>query len=89
MLLDRALRIQERRLGPEHPKMANTLNNLGNIYEDRGRYADAERVFSRSLAIAGTVFFVGRIDKHPLVPRQWFLPDSPSGWKSGERAKTN
>ena len=41
----------EKALGPDHPDVAVSLNNLGQLYEAEGRYADAEPLFKRSLAI--------------------------------------
>jgi hypothetical protein len=37
--------------GPDHPVVADSLNNLANLYEDQARYADAEPLFKQSLAI--------------------------------------
>ena len=36
---------------PDHPYVATTLSNLGNVYEDEGKYADAEALHKRALAI--------------------------------------
>lgn len=51
-LLREAARLQEARLGPSHPDLANTLNNLGVVYERNGKPADAERSYRRAYAIA-------------------------------------
>ncbi len=50
-LLQRALAIRERALGPEHPHVAASLNNLAVLYDTQGRYAEAEPLYQRSLAI--------------------------------------
>ena len=34
--------IREKALGPDHPDVATSLNNLAALYFDQGRYADAE-----------------------------------------------
>ena len=47
----RSLAIQEKALGPNHPDVAMSLNNLAVLYGDQGRYADAEPLYKRSLAI--------------------------------------
>ena len=47
----RALAIREKALGPEHPRVASSLNNLAVLYDAQGRYADAEPLIKRSLAI--------------------------------------
>ena len=43
-LLQRVARIQEAELGPLHPDLANTLNNLAIVAERTGRLDDAEGV---------------------------------------------
>lgn len=43
---------QQARLGPLHPDLANTLNNLGIVYEINKKAADAERSFRRAFEIA-------------------------------------
>jgi hypothetical protein len=45
-------RIQEVELGPLHPDLANTLNNLAIVAEKTGRTADAETFYRRAVAIA-------------------------------------
>jgi hypothetical protein len=39
-LAQRALAIAEKALGPDHPDIAISLNNLTELYDDQGRYAD-------------------------------------------------
>jgi tetratricopeptide (TPR) repeat protein len=41
-LYERGLAIREKAFGAEHPDVATSLNNLANLYRDRGRYAKAE-----------------------------------------------
>ena len=50
-LYKRSLNIREKALGPEHPKVAQSLNNLAGIYKALGDYARAEPLYKRSLAI--------------------------------------
>ena len=38
-------------MGPDHPDVATGLNNLGLVYCDQGKYALAESLYKRSLAI--------------------------------------
>ena len=47
----RSLAIREKALGPDHPDVAGSLNNLAVLYHDQGRYAEAEPLYKRSLAI--------------------------------------
>ena len=51
-LLRGAARIQEAELGPLHPDLANTLNNLAVVAEKAGRLDDAETCYRRAVAIA-------------------------------------
>ena len=55
-LLREAARIQELRLGPEHPDVANTLNNLAIVCEIRQKPEEAERCYRRAFAIATAAF---------------------------------
>jgi tetratricopeptide (TPR) repeat protein len=43
--------LRERQLGAAHPHVATSLNNLANLYRSQGRYADAEPLYLRALAI--------------------------------------
>ncbi len=37
--------------GPQDPRLATSLNNLGFLYQAQGRYAEAEPLYQRALAI--------------------------------------
>src|SRR5262249_24009133 len=50
-LAQRALAIQKKALGPNHPSVASLLSNLAFLYLNQGRYAEAEPLYKRSLAI--------------------------------------
>ena len=39
-LCRRSVRMLEKALGPQHPDLANVLNTLGAIYEDRAEYKE-------------------------------------------------
>jgi tetratricopeptide (TPR) repeat protein len=43
--------IREKALGPDHPDVAASLNNLAELYRAQGQYAQAEPLYKRSLAI--------------------------------------
>jgi hypothetical protein len=51
-LLRDAARIQEAELGPAHPDLTSTLNNLAIVAEKGGRLGDAETLYRRAAAIA-------------------------------------
>ena len=50
-LFIRAISINETALGPDHPDVAGSLNNLAGLYWDQHRYAEAEPLFKRALEI--------------------------------------
>jgi hypothetical protein len=51
-LLREAAALQEQTLGPRHPDLANTLNNLGVVCEKADNPIDAEHYFRRAYTIA-------------------------------------
>ncbi len=53
----------EKALGLDHPEVATCLNNLAALYKTQGRYAEAEPLHRRSLAIDEKVFG----PEHPSV----------------------
>jgi hypothetical protein len=63
LLLRSAARIQEEELGPLHPDLANTLNNLAVVAEMTGRSGEAERLYRRGAAIAAAAL----PPDHPMV----------------------
>ena len=62
-LLREAADLQEASLGPLHPELANTLNNLGVVYEVTEKPEEAERCFRRASEIAAAVL----PPDHPFV----------------------
>src|SRR5687768_7108076 len=62
-LLRDAAALQEQTLGPQHPDLANTLNNLGVVCEMTDNPIDAEHYFRRSYAIATATL----APDHPFV----------------------
>ena len=47
----RSLAISEKALGPDHPDVGISLNNLALLYQAEGRLAEAEPLLKRSLAV--------------------------------------
>ena len=43
--------ILEQTLGPEHPDVATSINNLALLYQAQGKYAEAEPLYQRALVI--------------------------------------
>lgn len=66
-LLRDVARTQEAELGPVHPELANTLNNLGIVAERIGRPRDAEAFYRRAAAIAAESLPEG----HPAIAASW------------------
>src|SRR5262245_50272803 len=62
-LLREAAALQEKTLGPHHPDLANTLNNLGVVCEITDNPIDAEHYFRRAYAIATATL----APDHPFV----------------------
>ncbi len=62
-LLREAAALQEASLGPLHPDLANTLNNLAVVCEMTNRPADAERYYRKAAAIAAASLAAD----HPFV----------------------
>jgi len=53
---ERALAIKEAVYGPDHPEVAGTLGNLGNVLEELGELAAARAVLERALTIFEGVY---------------------------------
>jgi hypothetical protein len=62
-LLREAAGLQEQTLGPNHPDLANTLNNLGVVCEIADNPIDAEHYFRRAYTIATATL----APDHPFV----------------------
>jgi tetratricopeptide (TPR) repeat protein len=50
-LYERALRIRETALGPTHPEVGQSLNNLAALLRATGDYAGARPLYERALRI--------------------------------------
>ncbi len=77
--LERALAIREKALGPEHPQVAGSLNNLGNVASSQGKYEEARDYYERALAIREKALG----PEHPQVA----LPLSNLGNVAGAQGK--
>ena len=54
--------MREKVLEPEHPDVAQSLNNLALLYRRQGQYEQAELLYRRALAIWEKVFVSGHPD---------------------------
>ena len=50
-IYQRSLRLREKALGPDHPDVATSLNNLAALYRAQGKYDAAEPLYQRSLRL--------------------------------------
>ena len=57
----KALDVAERTVGPDHPNVATSLNNLAALYQAQGQYAQAEPLYKRSLAIREKALGLGHL----------------------------
>ena len=51
LLAEHSLQLREKVLGPNHPDVATSLNNLAVLYADKGEYERAEPIYQRALQI--------------------------------------
>jgi hypothetical protein len=61
--LREAIAVQEATVGPSHPDLANTLNNLGVVCERAGKTVEAERSYRQAYAVARSALDA----EHPFV----------------------
>jgi len=47
----KALEVAEQAVGPNHPDVATSLNNLAELYRIQGQFAQADPLYKRALAI--------------------------------------
>ena len=52
----KALELAEKNVGPDHPDVAMSLNNLAELYRTQGQYVQAEPLYKRALAIYEKAF---------------------------------
>src|SRR5262249_50038264 len=72
-LLKRSLAISEAALGPNHPEVATTLNNLAALYADSGRPEEALAPIRRATAIRRARFLAGGTEEELYEARHEFL----------------
>jgi tetratricopeptide (TPR) repeat protein len=51
LVAGKALEVAEQNVGPEHPDVATSLNNLALLYDTQGDYAKAEPLYKRAARI--------------------------------------
>jgi hypothetical protein len=68
-LLRRALAIDERSYGPDHPEVTIDLDRLARLLQDTNRLAEAEPLLRRALAIDEKSYG----PDHPKVSVPWFF----------------
>jgi Tetratricopeptide repeat/CHAT domain len=97
-LRKRALAIYEKALGPNHPDVAITLNNLAWLYKTQGRYAEAEPLDdSKPTAVADVqallqpnealVLFLDTDERFKPTPEEtftWVITKGDMRWEKSE-----
>ena len=81
-LFQRAIAIDKKALGPEHPGLATRLVNLGNLYRVQGKYEEAELLIRRAIAINEKT--LGTEHMHTIRVRERH-DKLLSLWKKGKR----
>src|SRR5262249_14718706 len=61
-IYQRVLAVREKTLGPNHPDVAQTLNNLANVYQSESKHARAEDLYRRAIAICEKALGPGHPD---------------------------
>ena len=84
-LLQQALEIQKKRLRPDHPGIAITMERLGNLYLDAGQSATAIPLLQQALAIQKN-----RVppDQSEIAQLFWHLGDAALGERKFEQAES-
>jgi tetratricopeptide (TPR) repeat protein len=67
-LYQRALTVQERVLGPEHPHTLRTIHDLATLYRNQGKYEQAEPLYQRALTVQERV--LGPEHPHTVASRE-------------------
>jgi CHAT domain-containing protein/Tfp pilus assembly protein PilF len=81
-VMERALAIREKTLGPEDPLVAEALNSLANLHIAKGDYVKAESLVQRALAIREKVLFA----EHPDIAVS-LTSAAVLYWRTGDYAK--
>jgi hypothetical protein len=63
ILLERALDLSQQSGGPDHPRTASIVNNLGLLHRDYGDLAVARPLLEPALAIRLSALGVGRLER--------------------------
>jgi tetratricopeptide (TPR) repeat protein len=81
----RALEINEKAYGPDHPDVALSLNNLALLYNTQGRYAEAEPMYKRALEIKEKAYGPDHPDVATTVHNLAFLRYSQGEYGESEK----
>lgn len=69
LLYQRVLHIEKQQLGPTHPDLITSLNNLANLYRAQEKYQQAEPLFQRALRISEQTRGPNHLDVAHLLDR--------------------
>jgi CHAT domain-containing protein len=84
-LIQQALHIREKALGPNHPITNNTINNLGYIFMDQRNYEQAENHFRRAQSSSGLIELALVRDRFEAALQ--YLPKLKPTWKATPKSQ--
>jgi tetratricopeptide (TPR) repeat protein len=90
----RSLEIRERLLGDDHPDLAQSLNNLAALYNDKRNYDAAAPLYEKALNIrlkvsqTWNIFLLG-FSQNCLMKLLYFQPQILTTWSATTSADVN
>jgi tetratricopeptide (TPR) repeat protein len=66
-IAQRAVELAERRFGPDHPHVAQSLEKVATLYYKQGRHAEAEPLYRRALLVAEKALGASHLDVGTLL----------------------
>ena len=75
----KALEVAEQNVGPDHPSVAASLNNLAELYRTQGHYAQTEPLYKRAMGIWEKALGASYPIAYCFRPALPFRPQNGSG----------
>jgi tetratricopeptide (TPR) repeat protein/transcriptional regulator with XRE-family HTH domain len=83
-IYQKALALHERLLGPDHPKIAQTLSGLASLYREQGKYAQAEPLYQRALTICEQAQGTSHVEVANILNELALLYEAQGKYEQGE-----